>query len=242
MATVLEIAQEVSAEYNLRVPTSLVGSGNAGWLQMFQLINSVGNRIRESTNWQICCRRVEWVSIAGEDQGDIEALCPDALDYIIPESFWDMTERREVYGPISDVQYQQLKALVPSSPLYQYRIQNNRLLIMGPMVVGHDLSLIYKTKYWARATALGAYKTRITADLDVPFFDDRLMVLGLKAFWRKAKQMAWQEEMNQFEKALTDKGSVDIIKRVVRMDNSGERGIRPGIFVPYGNWDLTTLP
>lgn len=238
--TVLELAQAFCEENGLPVPAALSGSGDAGALQLRQLINKVGKEALRFTNWQVVNKRVTWTSSSGEDQGDITTLIGEDLGYVIPETFWDNTLRRPIFGPVSDKEWQALKALVPTSPLYQFRIAENHLFISGPMVAGHELSLIYKSIWWVKIAGTNPqqWSDSVTSDSDTMVFPDDLMQLGLLAFWRKAKELEYAQEMSVFKAAAVDLGSTDKIRPIIDM-GGGERQIKPGIWVPAGNWDQT---
>lgn len=236
--TFLSIAQAFTEEYNLPVPLTLQGSSDAGVLQIRRLMDKVGLDLRARSNWQVLSRRAVWTSIAGEDQGAIDTLLIENQEHIIPETFWNMTLRRPVYGPVSDTRWQQLKAFIPGSPLHHFRIAGGRLLLNPAMTAGQSLSLIYKTKNWiiVAGTNPVQYVDTIAADTGTPVFREELMLLGLQYMWRKAKQMSSQKEELVYVQAALDAASVDNVKPVIRMDDDSYNSIRPGIFVPQGNW------
>lgn len=237
-STILALIQKFARKNNLEVPSVVFASTDAGVLQLRECLDDAGRHIHRKSNWQITLRRASWISIAGEDQGAINTLIGADLDYIVPDSFWDTTERKPIFGPVLDRDWQALKALVPSSPYYQYRVMGGKLLIRGPMVVNHTLSLIWKSRNWLEVSAgSGTYVEAISADTNVPFWDDELMLLGLKAYWKEIKSLPNDKDMLAFNMAVFDAASKDDVKPVIKM-HGGEPQIKPGIWVPAGNWTV----
>ena len=244
MSTILEIAQNFCKLYNLPVPTYLENSTDAGVIQLRQMLLNLGVDIKDSAKWQVCSRRVVWTSIQGEFQGYLSELCPENLDYIIPQTFWDNTLRRPVYGPVDDYAWQQLKSMVPQTPLYQFRTLKNELLIYGPMPAGHQLSLMYKTKNWVQVAGSDPpeYTASDIQDADTPVFPDRLFEYGFEYMWRRIKGMKYDTEYNLFLAKVKEYGSKDSVQPVISMDGASQPNIQPGIWVPAGNWQVQNQP
>ena len=241
MSTIIQLVTRFSEEMGQSAPATVVGNTDVGVLQLKRLLEMVGEHLMQKGRWQKLARRIAWTSISGEDQGDISAITGITLPgYIVPDTFWDNTLRRPIYGPVTDQTWQMLKASVPSNPLYQFRIQNNHILINGDMEAGHSLSFIYQTQGWLQTTSSsGVYVASITADTNVPVFSDQLMELGLKAFWLRAKQLPFDVEMQMFTSARDDALSSENVKPVIDMADGQRQIIRPGIFVPAGNWNVS---
>lgn len=241
MSTLLQIVTRFCEETGQTVPSSVVGNTDLGVLQLKRLLEVVGEHIVQKGDWQRLRRRITWTSVAGEDQGLITSITGiSSPGVIIPNTFWDNTLRRPIFGPVSDQNWQALKAFVPSNPLYQFRIENGKILINGDMPVGHTLTFIYQTKAWIEtAASSGLYIEAFANDSNVPVFSDQLMTLGLRAFWLRAKQLPFDAEMQMFSSALMDEGTRDKVKPVIDMSDGNRQMIRPGVFVPAGNWNVT---
>lgn len=238
MATILELAQRWARLLGQTVPANVFAATDTPGMQLRELFNQVGPDIRRRTSWEKTTRRVTWVSTGVEDQGSIATLCPNNYDYIVTKTFWNVTTRIPVVGPLSDADWQAIKAMVPATPLYQYRVQEGNLLVAGPVPNTNTLSLIYKTLSWLAVDATSdATLNVMTADTNVPIFPDELMLLGLNTFWRELKGLESKAIRTQYEMACIDLGGVDGVKPVIDMSH-GEPKTTPGIFVPWGNWNV----
>jgi hypothetical protein len=238
-STVLAIAQRFARLNGLVVPSVLFAGTDADSLQWREIINTVGKDIRRKTNWEKLRIRTTWTSTGVESQGLITAKCTNNCEYIIPDTFWDTTTREPIFGPLTDGQWQAIKALVPSTPLYQYKILEGTILVAGPVPNTDTLSLMYKTFSWLQTAAnVTPTLTDMTADTNVPVFPDELMDLGVSAYWKKIKGLAgWDQEMAKFTQAAQDLGGNDSVKPVIDM-SGGTPKFTPGIWVPAGSWNV----
>lgn len=235
-STVLKLIQSFCREYAQPVPTAIQGTPDAGSMQMRELLQSVGEDVQSKSNWQQCSRLVTWNSVLGKDQGAIETICSENLDYVVSDTFWDLTTKQQFEGPMMDMHWQVLAANASTGPIYFFRIAGGRLQISTSMPAGRSLSLIYKTRNWllTGGTVPGA---TITTDTDTSYFSDTLMKKGLRAFWLRMKQMPHKVEMETYENALAVEASQSTMKRTLHMDNP-QGNSRPGIMVPSGNWTI----
>jgi hypothetical protein len=233
-SSVLELVKAFAREYALPPPAIIQGGGDAGALQLRELLMTVGEFIWEKTNWQECSIRSTFTSVAGEDQGLISTLFPRQFAHIVPNTFWNVTARIKFTGPVLDANWQNQKALMGTSPLYRFKIYGGRLYVTQTMPAGHELSLFYKSRSWI--TDGVDLKPTFTADTDSSVFSDRLMKLGLRAFWLRIKQMPHRFEMEQFEDAVAAEGSINTIRPIMSLDE----GTLPtfGIAIPLGGWTV----
>jgi hypothetical protein len=231
-STVLQLVQSFAREYALPQPGSIQGSLDAGALQLRELLIAVGEHIWSVTNWQECSIRASWTSVAGELQGTLSTLFPLQFAHIVPQTFWDITARIPFKGPVNDALWQNQIAVLSATPFYRFKIYANQLHVTPTMPAGHTLSLFYKTRSWI--TDGTTSKTSFTTDADSSVFSDRLMKLGLKAFWLRAKQMPHRFEMEMFEDAVLQEGSINTVRPILHLDAPETPSF--GIAIPLGGW------
>ena len=117
-SSLIKIIQSYCREYGLPVPVGIQGSTDAGSLQLRELLQTTGEYIWEHTTWEQCSRRVVFAAPGGIILGNIHALCPENMSHIVPQTFWNNTLRRPMYGPVADHNWQSQQALTPPGPLY----------------------------------------------------------------------------------------------------------------------------
>lgn len=235
-STVLALVQSFCREYGLPVPTALQGSTDAGAVQMRELLQTVGEDIWAQTNWQQCSRTATFTSVAGSAQGSIYTICSEALASIIPRTFWDLTSRIPVFGPVSSPNRMTITAYGLTTPSYYFYIENDTLKMQSAMPASHSMSLVYKTRNWILDNA-SIPKSVFSTDGDVCVFSDRLMKAGLRAFWLRMKQMPHKFEMEKFEDMKMAEASINTVAPILKLDNAQSMPAA-GIVIPLGNWTV----
>lgn len=229
---VLTLVQDYCKERALAVPSALFASTDPAVMQFQQLLNKTGREIRAKRDWQRLKRRKTHTVVAPEDQGLLSSILGEDPDHIIFETLWNDSQGLPVYGPLSDAEYQQEKALEPEGPFQNYKIMEGRLYLLAP-TAGETISCIIKSLNWLQTTSSsGVYVEEITADANVPIWPDDLMLLGLDFFWLKVKKIEHGREEVNFYKRLAEVAAYDNIQPVITMHASGLTNMRPGIIVP----------
>lgn len=234
MTPALEIVQSVCRRQTLPVPSALF-TNNVQVDQLVELLNEVGLDLVNRFTWQVTKRRRTWTSVAGEDQGAIESLFGSNLENIVSLTIWDETNKLPLIGPLSDVQWQEGKAGLGARPLYEYRFENNRFLVLPDMPAGLSLSAIVRTRVWVIAADGVTEKATINATDDSVLLDKELLVLGLRMKWLEVKGLPYAEVMRAFEVRAANLAGKDATGRVLSM-SADAFAVRPGIFVPAGSW------
>lgn len=233
--TVLGIVQNVCAALGQPVPGALKG-GSSTALQWQQLLQEVGEFAQEYTDWEFCRRTAEWTVVsASMDQGLIRTRAPDSGGSlrILPGSFWSLTQRLRVQGPVSEAQWASFMAEF-ASPWKHCRLAEGRIWIFPAPSLDEVYRFQYLSNHWV-VTSDGVTKDWIDADTDVPLFTPSLMRKGLAFYWKRAKELPYLAEEARFMDALADYASANVLRQTVYMDNDAKPA-NPGIVVPITGW------
>ena len=236
--TVLEIVQQMCVRTGIPVPSLVVSNSEEGVRQYFRLLQEVAAETMRRFHWQFSEIRITWTSVAAESQGTLDSLFGVSMDVIENMTLWNNTQRRPIFGPLTDRDYQLVKDLVGIGPPDEYKIMGNQLLINPVMPGGESCSALIRSKNWLLDADTVTTKRYITADSDVSLLDDELMILGLRAKWKMEKGFAYAEDMRSFEMMAKTLSGRDGTKKSLHLDY-GPTDIRPGIFVPAGSWPLS---
>lgn len=230
-STILQLVQAFCREYAQPTPASIQGSSDAGALQMRELVQTIGEFAWSKANWQQCVRYKSWLSAAGADQGDLNALFPLQFASLIQDTLWDNTAKQKFKGPISTAQWQAWNQMSGGFPPYAYSIVNNRLETSSALPAAHTMSAYYKSRNWIIS---GGSEALIWAtDSDTCVFADRLIKAGLKAFWLRIKQMPHRFEMEAFEDIVLQEATLNMFKAPLSIDGSDSNNF--GIVIPTWN-------
>lgn len=237
--TLLQIVQEFCQRNGLTVPLIVMASQDDQLTQLVGLANEVCEDIVRRRSWTTLQYEAVFTSVAGEDQGEVAALAPNAFLKILNDTIFDRTRRLPVFGPRSPQQWQAIKALPMSGPYYQYRIQQGRLKVTPAMPAGHTMAFEYASEGAVQdnSTATPTVKAFFTRDDDTFLLDKSLLLLGLRWRWKEEKGLPYMESFRLYEAALAEAMGADGTKASLTMSESAGM-IQPGIFIPAGNWSV----
>lgn len=234
---ILQVVQYFCGRTNLPVPTSVLGTTDVQVLQILRLLEEEGNDLALRGGWQALTCEASLTTLAAEDQGAVTSIATNGFRYIKNGTMWDRTDRLHVYGPLSDVEWQTMKAMVNAGPRYRFRIRGGHLLVDPTPSAGHSWKFEYVSKNWILDDDGSTYKQYFTEDEDTILLPEELVLQGLRWRWKKEKGLDYAEDFRTYEMQVKDALGRDGGKRTLAMDGEGWRP-RPGVFVPEGSWNL----
>lgn len=237
--TLLETLQEFSDRTGaVDRPTAVMSSQDDTVRQLRALANEVaGDITSRGASWSALQKQATFGSVNTEYQGAVSALMPYGFKHVIQDTLFDRTERRPLYGPRNAPRWQEAKALPQTGPFYSWRILEDGFYLQPAPPLGHILALEYASDF-AILAADGTWKKRFSADTDRFGLDDNLLLMGLRWKWRREQGLSYAQEKQDFEYMLTQAIGNEPTKGAVSLEGGGGGDIRPGIFVPSGNWSV----
>ncbi len=234
--TILSVIQNSMTRLGFDKPTLAVGSPDNTVTQFLSLLGELGNELYQD-NWDSLRKRVTFNPSGLEAVGTRTALFGAGWHTMVPETFWDNTLRRQIFGPLNDVQWSAWKSFIPGSPTYYYRIEGDTILAIPPIPANHNCSAVVTSRFWVRKADGTPYATFPTADNDITAYDEELLTLGLKWKFKAEKGLAYAQDLLSYNTMKdTELASHTINPRVSMGENS--EGFTPGIWVPAGNIQL----
>jgi len=234
--TMLTLVQSFCRRTNLPVPTTVYGTTDTQVQQILSLLEEIGNDMASRGSWQGLTFEVSHTSLAAEDQGAIATIASNGFRYIKNQTIWDRTDKLPILGPLSGQEWQTLKGFVSTGPRYQFRIRGGKLLVNPTPTAGHSWYFEYVSQNWILGADGTTYKQYFTLDTDTILLPESVLLVGLRAWWKKEKGFDYAEDMRMYETQLKDSLGRDGGKSVLSMNTSLE-GAKPGIFVPQGSWN-----
>lgn len=233
--SLLSIAQSLILKVMSQKPTVAASAIDPKILQAVEYINEAGQELAARATWQALTSESTFTTVATQSQGVITTLAGPDFAFMVNNTMWDRTRRRPVFGPKSDAQWQQLMAQFNQGPYLQYRIRGNQILFLPVPPVGDAIYFEWVTKFWATDATGVTGKSSFTQDTDVAKLDER--VITLDALWRfkKANNLAYDEDFNKAEDAINDLIARDGSKPTLNL-GGGQTDVLPAILVPAGSW------
>lgn len=233
----LQIVQEVRGRLGQPVPGSVAANTDPGILQCMGLLNEFCEDLIVRQYWQANTREATIIALAQESQGTLDTIFPYGYEGLIPETFYNRTNRLRVTGGVTPSQWALRKAMSFTGPLPAFRIRGNELLFNPPPVAGHHYSVEYFSSYFIQDNSgpTPTYKPYWTKDSDTCTLGDALPMAYLKWAWKAAKGLDYAEEFRKYENLLEVKGLRDVRAEPLTMDGQLPN-VGPGIIVQPGSW------
>lgn len=235
--SLLEIVTYFCQRSSLRTPTVVMDSLDAQIIQIRALLEEEGNDLSSRGPWEGLVYEVNHTTIAQADQGAMGDIATNGYRYIVNQTIYDRTDKLPVWGPLSPQEYQQRVALTTVGPRYHYRIRAGKLLINPVPEAGHEWAFECVSDNWIIDGDSGDSKHFFTKDTDVTALPSSLLLMGLRWRWLAAKGLEYAELFRSYEMQVQDALARDGGKPVLNM-GCPNRTMRPGIFIPEGNWNL----
>lgn len=235
--TVLQVAQTFAGRQGLPQPSFVVGNSDAQVTQILGLLQEFCDDLVSRRLWEQNTREATFTSTAVEDQGSIYDIAREGYRGMVPDTFFDRTQRLKIPVAISPEEWQLRKTLGFTGPLYQARVRQNRLLFMPPPAAGHLMAFEYLSENFVTSST-GVGKKWPTEDSDTFGLNDSLPVAYLRWAWKSAKGLDYTEEFRMYETMVNQEKIATRIPQKARLD--AEIGTaRPGLIIPPGSWPLS---
>lgn len=177
-ATAIEIINAASSELGLPTSSLTASTGDTLAKQSLALLNALGDELIRAHDWQFL---LETYDFQGDGVSGSFPL-PPGFRRQINQTQWDKSNTRPLAGPDSPQMWGWSQyGLVSVGVFYRYRIAGNMYEVWPIPELDQEFALYYISKNWV-IDGLDPQITKdiITRESDVPMFDRRLLIAGLK--------------------------------------------------------------
>jgi hypothetical protein len=166
-----------------------VTATDATGFQMLGLLNALCDEIYRVHDWENLERVMNFQGayvVPPTIPPSLETRFPLPTDFGRPinQTAWAVNNTRAMSGPVNAPVWSWLQyGVVSNTLLFQYRLLDGVYQLYPAPGVGEQFALYYISKNWnydAYAEPDPVYNSRITKNTDVPQFDWRMLVAGLK--------------------------------------------------------------
>jgi len=235
----LELVQRFARSRGLDVPSTVVANQAEDVQQLLELLNQEGRDLSRRGDWNELTFEQTFTTAAAETQGLLSDIITNGHEYrkIVNETIFNRTAKLNIYGPLSNREWQARKAITTAGPYSQYRIRGGSLLFNPVPAAGETCAFEFVSKCWCSDSTGAVFRRNIAADTDEVLLDDEIMLAGLEWRWLRAKRLSYAEEFVGYErmvaKALMDNGTKPRINMA-----ADSLSFKPGIVVPVGDWNV----
>lgn len=160
-------------------PVSLAASANdAIGYQALGLLNALGDELTRVQDWQFL---EKVMTFTGDGIADSFPM-PADFGRQVNQTQWSTSQKRPMMGPDSPQVWSWSQyGIVSVGVFFRYRILDNEYTVFPIPGAGEEFALYYISKNWVQDGANPlVYKDQVIGPNDIPVFDRRVMVAGLK--------------------------------------------------------------
>lgn len=213
----------------LKRPTTVIGATDQTTRTLLAFANEEGQDLAKLHTWQRLRKEATFVTVAAEQQ---TASVPSDWLKFVPETFWNRTSKRPLYGPKSPQEWQQMKAWTTSPVVDSFMLRGGLIQIFPAPTAGETCAYEYGSKNWVDSG--GSYFDAFQADADTTLVPERLIAMGVVWRFKQSRGLAWEGDYGKWETSFAQERINDEPATTVQFAAPRER--RPGVGIPEGSW------
>ena len=180
-------------------PTTVVTNTDPTIRQLLSLAQQEGKELARIGDWQALKSEKTFITVALESQATASPVAiPTDFDWYLADTMYNRTSRRKVNGPLSGIEWQQMKATLVTLVNPAFRFRGNAIFISPTPTAGETVAYEYMTKNWCQSS-LAVAQSAWAADTDTAVLDEEFHILGLHWRWKKAKGLDYAEEFSTYQ-------------------------------------------
>lgn len=200
MTSILTIAQDAADICAVQRPTNLFNSNIQNDQLFASVVKSTLSSLMRRAEWQAITREGVLLTNQGQKEYLIDNIVPD-FHSLVNETMYIRDNMRFVVGAITEEKWARLKQFHTPEIDVIFKIQNNKIkFLKDPGCL--KLHFTYKSDAVCYDAQTEEPKPQITANSDIPVFDEYLVKLGIIWRWLKRSGMDYAEEYNEYEREL----------------------------------------
>lgn len=211
----LDIIQQHCLLHGLAKPPVVATATDAPTLQMLAILNDLMDMIRKESKFTGYVNISTFPALAAEDQGAMATLFPGFMT-LSNGTFFNRTLNIPIIGPLTDTEWESLKAATALGPYSSYRILQGHLYMYPLPPAGNTLALEYKSKYGVQSAG-GTPKQYWTLDTDIGVIDEAILRKGLAYRWKEVKGLPYQGDQVEYYNQLNNFIATDGSKRTYNL-------------------------
>lgn len=229
MKTILEICRETADLAAVKRPENLFNSTSQQESIFLSVAKSTLDSLLRYGNWEALTKEGCLMTTGCQSSYPINAFAPDFYCLLNNTIYIkDMQER--VIGAITPEQWMKEKYFHSSGSNVKFKIQNGRFIFLNPPAQEVKIVFQYRSNniVWDYKTL--EEKNTLSANTDVPIFDEYLVKLGILWRWLKRSGLDYNEELNEYERELKKRFGTELATRDIHLGASKDE-VDKGVYV-----------
>lgn len=234
--TATDIVNTALQELGMGVVNLEAAAADATGYQMLGLLNALGDELLRANDWQLLENTMTFV---GDGVEETFAL-PKDFGRQVNQTEWAASDNRPLQGPVSPQVWSWNKyGIVSAGIYYQYRIVGGSYSIFPVPAAGTEFALYYISKNWVLGSpGLPNGADRVTLPDQIPLFDRRLMITGLKLKYWTAKGFDTTNLKAEFDYMLANEKAATTGAPVISLTGNGINPLLGWNNILDGSWNV----
>lgn len=202
----------------LESPTSVINNPDAGVKQALSFAKKVLKEIYRAHTWEVLLKEQSFTT-DGSGSYPFSTIVTDGDYGRVKESTeWDFSNNRKIYI-VSAVEWQALvNSTIGTLGISRYGRARGGNLLMTPDASGDTVVFEYISNFLVEDSG-GTRKLTFTADTDVPVFDEDLVELGLKAYFKNEHGLDASEDFDLYYSTMQEYIDQEKPSKIIRGRN-----------------------
>ena len=232
--TLLTICQDASKVIGITAPDAVTSSTDTSVIQLLSVANQEGRALVQQYPWNVITKEGSFTTAATESQGAMTTIASD-FGRFSNNTMWNRTTDRKYYGPITDSEWQRLKATVSAGVTNYFRIRGGLLIMHPTPAASESVFFEYISEDWVDTSGgTTANADKFTGDSQTTVLVEELVVLGVVWRFLKLKGLPYDQQYLEYQTRLADYSMHDGAKPILRM--GGPRAAILAVNEPEGNY------
>lgn len=205
--SLLTICSNAAVQLNIPVPSSVIGSVDPQAVLLLRCARAEGKSLASRHAWQKLLSEHTFTTVATAAQ---TSSIPADFDRLIPESMFNRTTRRKVWGPVDSAEWQSIQASLVTRVDHAFRIRAGTIYLTPTPSADQTVAYEYVSTKWCAETTGVTAAADWAADTDVAYLGtnagitEEAMTLGVVWRFRKSKRLEYAADEQDYERAVVD--------------------------------------
>ena len=233
MKNILQICQDVAAVTCVQAPTTLFEASGQNEKIFLSVATDALNGLLRYGDWQELTKDGILLTSEGRTDYPIASFCPDFFQ-LLNNTVYIRDAAEKVIGAITPEQWQRDKYFHNTNENIKFKIQNSMFRFLTPPPANIKIVFQYRSSVIAYDGKYFTEKTELSADTDIPVFDEYLVKLAIRWRLQARNGQNYAEEYAEYERECRKKlGASLATKDICLAGNENVNETNCGVIV-YG--------
>lgn len=219
MKTILEICREVADLAAVRRPNDLFNASSQQESVFLSIAKSSLDSMLRYGDWQELTKEGSFYTVAGKTQYAVSEIVPDFYS-LLNNTIFIKDKQERVIGAITPEQWAREKCFQNTCCDIKFKLQNGRFVFLSEPPCNVKIVFQYRSNNIVWDFNTFEEKNVLSANTDVPIFDEYLIKLDILWRWLKRNGLDYTEEYNEFQHELKKRFGTELATRDIHLASS----------------------